>query len=220
MVVICATKLQDGTGMAVEHGGGRYMGKHTAALRQLAQELLSVDAFTELGSIAGADHPKIDDVIAFDMRRGGPNFITVNCGDVGRYAVEDRDVFRPFQYCTAHFQRMLGSDVDEWPARDIVEMSSLHIEALVKRIGNAMNFPLGKALRNVLARRRIDPVTWDQIDRYTRIYNDAKHSFTHDKDTHMFSVGDAILAYFVSRALGAKLYPLAGLATNLGVFAS
>ena len=97
-------------------------------------------------------------------------------------------------------------------------MSSLHIESLIKRIGNISNLPLGQALRKAVVRRRIDPVTWGQIDRYTRIYNDAKHNLRHQKDSHMFSVEGALLAYFVCRKLGAKLYPLANLITDLSVF--
>jgi hypothetical protein len=97
-------------------------------------------------------------------------------------------------------------------------MSSLHLEALVKRIGGAKYLPLGQALRNIIAKQKIDPTIWNQLDRYTRIYNAAKHCFEHDKDTHMFSVEDALLAYFVCRALGLKLYHLANLATDLNKF--
>lgn len=196
------------------------MGRHTEALRELAEEILASDILTELFRVARADYPVLAEVIAFDLRLGGPSFTTVNHGTGGRYEGDDRDVFRPFQYCTAYFHQMLGDDVNEWQTREIVKMSSLHLEALVKRIGNVLNLPLGQALRNVVAKRRIDSATWDQLDRYTRIYNAAKHAFDHDKDTHMFSIEDAILAYFVCRGSGAKLYPLANLATNLQVFAS
>ncbi|MHB9129923.1 MAG: hypothetical protein ACYDBB_02400 [Armatimonadota bacterium] len=194
------------------------MGQHTTALWNLGTELFTADMQAELRSITAASCPTLPDVITLDMHLGGPSFTTVNQGNTGRYAGPDRDVFRPFQYCTAHFERMLGDEGDEWVSRDIVEMSSLHLEALVKRIGSAMGLPLGQALRKAIAKRRIDPTTWSQLDRYTRIYNAAKHCFDHDKDTHMFSVEDALLAYFVCRVLGAQLYHLANLATDLRVF--
>jgi hypothetical protein len=88
----------------------------------------------------------------------------------------------------------------------------------VKRIGRVWRLPLGQALRETVVKAKLDPVTWQQLSKYTHIYNDAKHKFDYSKDTHLFSVEDALLAYFVSRQLGRKLYPLADLETDLGVF--
>ena len=56
--------------------------------------------------------------------------------------------------------------------------------------------------------------TLDQLDRFAKIHNVAKHGFEHDRDTHMFSMQDAVLAYVVSRRLGLTLYPLANLVTD------
>jgi hypothetical protein len=97
-------------------------------------------------------------------------------------------------------------------------MSSLHIESLIKNIGNIFHLPLGAALRNAIVKRKLDATTWKQIEAFTHIYNDAKHNFSQDKDTHLFSIEDAILAYFICRKLGWKLYPLANLATDIKIF--
>ena len=80
------------------------------------------------------------------------------------------------------------------------------------------HLPLGAALRKTIVKRKVDSTTWKQIDTFTHIYNDAKHNFGHEKDTHMFSVEDALLAYFVCRKLGLKLYSLASLATDIRLF--
>jgi hypothetical protein len=109
-------------------------------------------------------------------------------------------------------------DDAEWLARDLVEMASAHIEALIKNIGNVIHLPLGKALRNATVKRKIDSKTWKHIDTFTHIYNDAKHNFSHHKDTHLFSVEDALLSYFVCRKLGMRLYPLANLVTDVKIF--
>lgn len=97
-------------------------------------------------------------------------------------------------------------------------MSSVHIEGLIKNIGNIFHLPLGAALRNTIVKRKVDPILWRQLDTFTRVYNDAKHNFSHEKDTHMFSVEDAVLSYFVCRKLGTKLYPLAKLVTDIKIF--
>ena len=131
---------------------------------------------------------------------------------VGRYEISERDVFRPLQYCAVH----LGdADADEdWRTREIVEMSGLHLEGLVKRIGGLQFVPLGEGLRRARVRRKLDATTLDQLDRFAKIHNVAKHGFDHDRDTHMFSMQDAVLAYVVSRRLGRTLYPLANLVTD------
>ena len=164
----------------------------------------------------------------FDLSLGGPSVLTVaDAGPgpgtlaiprygVGRYTIADRDVFRPLQYCAVNILFM--GDGVEWLARDIVEMSSGHIEALVKRVGKLRFLPLGTAIRKASVKRALDPATWDQVVRFVPVYNSSKHDFDHDKDTHLYSLSDALTAYFVCRRLGAKLYPHAGLTTSLTVF--
>jgi len=132
--------------------------------------------------------------------------------------VEDREIFRPLQYCAVFFEFAAVKHDLEWRARDLVEMSSLHLESLVSRIGEIRRLPLGQVLQSRLAKMRIDPATWKQASKFTRIYNDSKHRVNQPKDTHLFSVTDAILAYFVSRQLAMRLYPLAKMKTDWRAF--
>ena len=190
-------------------------------MRQLVAELFSVEEQLRLRELVSVRIPNAESILAYDDSIVGPSMRRLNCMNTGRYAVEDRDIFRPLQYCAMDLLKDKGADWEddaEWLARDLVEMSSAHIEALVKNIGQISRLPLGAALRNLAVKRKVDPVTWKQIDRFTRIYNDAKHNFNHTKDTHMFSVKDALLAYFTCRKLGAKLYPLANLVTDVNIF--
>ena len=203
--------------------------KHqTRVLRQLACELFTPDERDALRQVSTSSPLDREGLVEFDRGIGGPSVATIASRKlaggtlnipghgVGRYALADRAVFRPLQYCSV----WLTSDNEnaEWVTRDIVEMSSAHIEGLVKRIGRLRFLPLGTALRKAAVKNKIDPTTWGQISRFTLIYNEAKHRFDHDKDTHMFSMEDAVLAYFVCRRLGQKLYPLASLSTDLAVF--
>jgi len=197
------------------------MKEHTETLWRLTTELFIDDKQKRIRSLIENGSLDIEAVIALDETIEGPSVSRMNCNNEGRYEIADRDVFRPLQYCGMNFmrtQRLDWEDDAAWHTRDLVEMSSLHIESLVKRIGNVFNLPLGAALRNAIVKNKVDPVTWKQIDTYTRVYNDAKHNFSHEKDTHMFSVEDALLAYFVCRKLGAKLYPLANLVTDIKIF--
>jgi hypothetical protein len=108
----------------------------------------------------------------------------------------------------------------EWFTRGMVHMSSLHIEVLVKAIGETPWLPLGAALRRELLKRRInDDILWRQMDRLREVNNDAKHALNPDIDAHLFSQEDALLAYFVCRRLALGLYPLAKLVTVPDAFA-
>jgi len=204
--------------------GGRWseiMEKHTETLRRLVAELFTADEQNRLKTLVAPKIPSAEAVIVYDESLGGPSITRLNCNNTGRYAGEDRDIFRPLQYCAMDFLKDQGADWKddaEWLARDLVEMSSLHIESLIKNIGSVFHLPLGAALRNAIVKNKVDSTTWKQIDTFTHIYNDAKHNFSHAKDTHMFSVEDALLSYFVCRKLGAKLYPLANLATDIKIF--
>jgi len=192
---------------------------HHRILQNLADELFSPAEMERLRQIVKTEPFDPDKVIEFDLSLGGPSISRIICKRSGRYSVDDRDIFRPLQYCSMYFLPTHRREI-EWDSRDIVEMSSLHIESLIKRIGQVGFLPLGQALGNMFVKSKVDLVTWEQIKRYTRIYNSAKHDFSHEKDTHMFSVQDALLAYFICRKLGQKLYPLADLVTDLTVFES
>jgi hypothetical protein len=194
---------------------------HTKTLRYLASELFTEYEQRRLGELHQAYPPNLNILLDFDNSLHGPSIVRMYCKNEGRYEIADRSIFRPLQYCGVYFRRGVSKEWDAdflWLMRDVVEMSSLHIEGLVKKIGNVFHFPLGKALRNIIVKTKLDPITWRQIDTYTGIYNDAKHNFSHDKDTHMFSVEDPLLSYFICRKLGVKLYPLANLATDIKIF--
>ena len=132
---------------------------------------------------------------------------------LGQYERADRAIFRPLQYCKACFA--LDS---EWVYREIVQMSSLHLEGMVKRVSGVGHLPLGMALIQPLAKRRIDSRTWVLLKQINGIYNKAKHDFEHEKDTHQFTARDAVLMYFVCRRVASALYPISNLATDLTVF--
>lgn len=197
------------------------MKHHTQTLWSLVTELFATEEVHQIRLLMEAKPFTLDQLIAFDEKLVGPSISRMNCERSGRYEIADRDIFRPLQYCGSYFDAMFTKEnIDDplWLTRDIVEMSSLHIESLIKNIGEIANLPLGKALRNVVVKQKVDSVTWKQLDTFTHIYNDAKHNFSHTKDTHMFSVEDAALSYFVCRKLGEKLYPLAKLATDIKIF--
>jgi hypothetical protein len=196
------------------------MQAHTKTLAELAIALFTVEEQNTLRMLIASEPFDSNLLDRFDNSIAGPSVARMNCNNMGRYAVEDRDVFRPLQYCGMYFRRAKELKWDDilWLMRDVVEMGSLHIEGLIKRIGNVFDLPLGAALRNAIVKRKVHPITWRQIAMYTHIYNDAKHNFSHDKDTHMFSVEDAVLAYFVCRKLGLQLYPIANLVTDVKVF--
>jgi len=197
------------------------MSNHTETLWQLVTELFATQEVEQIRLLTKTKPLDLIFLTTFDDSLGGPSVSHMNCGQEGRYEIPDRDIFRPLQYCGMYFKAMVSKDnIDDplWLTRDIVEMSSLHIEGLIKNIGGLARLPLGMALHKAIVKQRVDAETWKHIDTFTHIYNDAKHNFSHEKDTHMFSVEDAALAYFVCRKLGTKLYPLARLATDIRIF--
>ncbi len=179
---------------------------------------------TTLRRISEGDPLDRDQLADFDDTLEGPSMrrivdrryegctLGIPSHGIGRYAVGDREVFRPLQYCAVDFS--LDDHAAEWFTRQIVEMSSAHVEALLKRIGKFPRVSFGIALGDRIVKQKLDPATWEQLRRYGQIYNESKHVFDHDLGTHMFSMQDAVLAYAISRRLGAKLYPHANLATD------
>lgn len=189
------------------------MNAHTLALQELAGELLTAQQYERLTAIAGRYPLDLANLAAYDFELGWGSFRHVNCGNSGNYDIDDREVFRPLQYCLMYFTRMAESDQGDWFARGIVHMSSLHLEALVGRIAMKDRIPLGRAIREKLFREKVDHTTWARLDRFRQIYNASKHDVGQPKDTHLFSRADAILAYVVCRRLGIELHGLARLTT-------
>ena len=58
----------------------------------------------------------------------------------------------------------------------------------------------------------------EQLRRFTLVHNAAKHEVPTHEDRHLFSQGDAVQAYVVSRKLAMALYPHAKLTVALERF--
>lgn len=187
---------------------------HTDALRGLAGDLLTPVQLKRLDSIINASPLDFQALFGFDCDLGWGSMGHVSSGTIGNYSIDDRDVFRPIQYCQMHFAKMSKHTDGAWLSRHIVHMASLHIESLVQRIGLVHRLPLGRAIREKVFRAKVDGQTWDRLERFRHIYNDAKHNVGHQKDTHLFSQVDAMLAYVVCRRLGQDLHHLANLSTD------
>jgi len=194
-------------------------------LIQLGTELLPAEASHRLEKLASSTPLDVDALRQFDdsfpgpslsriadNRRNAPGTLGIPRWGITRCEVEERDIFKPLQYCMVDF---LSGEVEEieWRTRNIVEHSGAHLEGLLKRIGHVTFLPFGDALLRRL-KPEIDDVTWDQLRRFKALNNDAKHRYDHALGTHMFSVEEAVLAYLAARRLGWKLYPIAKLKTN------
>ena len=73
-------------------------------------------------------------------------------------------------------------------------------------------------LKKPAIKRKLDDELFNHASTFSNIFNEAKHNMCHEKDSHLFSINDAILAYFIARKLALPLYPLAYLTTNLERF--
>src|SRR5512144_855749 len=135
------------------------MERHAETLRRLVSELFTEEEQIRLGELLTRKIPDANSIIGYDESLDGPSITRLNCHNTGRYAVEDRDIFRPLQYCARDFLKDKGADWEddaEWLARDLVEMSSLHIESLIKNIGGVFRFPLGRALQEAVVKRKVN----------------------------------------------------------------
>ena len=188
-------------------------------LVNLASDMLSEDELDESGDLFTEEPFDRQKLIALDKKLGGPGFSNVSCNGTGRYHVQDRDIFRPLQYCSMYFKLAYEGSEAHWLNRTLVQMSSLHIEGLVKSMVGGSQYPLGRVLRDQRVRQGLPADAWSRIDRFTGIYNEAKHTMSHAKDTHLFSIQDAVMAYIISRQLAKTLYPVARLHTDLAIFA-
>ncbi len=194
------------------------MTTHPSFLWGIASQLLTAAQVAELRPIATTRPLNYEQFILFDHTLGGPNMLNVSRNGLGRYAPDDRDVFRPLQYCQMYFELVAEESRAEWLTRELVHMSSLHVEGLVKLITGTPRLPLGNALQQPRAKSTINPMLWGQIDRFRSVYNNAKHSMNHPVDTHMFTVEDAVVSYIICRRFALMLYPYVRLATDLSMF--
>jgi hypothetical protein len=194
--------------------------RHTATLRPLAEELLEAEQLARLNRLVSTNRPEHHEVEALDLSIGGPSLGRLSCGEQGRFHPDDATLFRPLQYCHMCLIKASRGDDFEWFTRIMVHMSSLHIEVLVKAIGETPRLPLGPALRQSLLKRRInDDISWRQLDTLREVNNDAKHALNPESDAHLFSPEDSLLAYVVCRKLALRLYPVAKVVTDPSVFA-
>jgi hypothetical protein len=192
------------------------MSSFTNTLWTLSEELLPQAALPTLRMLATSRPLSYSDLVAFDLQWPGPGLGRINVGGgpggTGQYQPADRDIFRPLQYCAMYLSHR--GDLD-WLARHVVHMSSLHIESLVKRVGEIGRLPLGGLLHQQLVKARLDTDTLRQLGLINQVFNVAKHEVDQPKDTHMFTVEDAVVCFFVCRALALKLYPKASLQTDI-----
>ncbi len=195
------------------------MGIHSNALRQLAQQIFSVQEQRQLLSILSTTPFPLEEMIDFDLILGGPSMARMDCHNSGRYHVNDRAVFRPLQYCGSYLEMADGAKEIVWLTREIVHMSGLHLETTLKRVGQtSMPWPLGQLLYDRTVKSKVDAILRGQIGQFLRVYNASKHDVDQPKDTHLFSLEDSIIAYAVSRKIGVQLYPHAKLYTNVAIF--
>lgn len=152
------------------------------------------------------------EMIQIDMKMGGAGVHNINKGNTGRYEIKDRDIFRPIQYIYAYL-KMQPDDFD-WVTREIIHMSGLHLESLIKRLFNIDRFPLGQALALPLAKFKLDSQLYSNLKAIIKPYNSAKHHLDHKKDTHLFSVECALLYYISVRKVSLKLMPIVHLYTS------
>ena len=71
------------------------MKKHTETLHRLVGELFTEEEQNRLRELLVNKIPNPKAVIAFDESLGGPSITRLNCNNTGRYAIQDRDIFRP-----------------------------------------------------------------------------------------------------------------------------
>lgn len=149
--------------------------------------------------------PSLSRVLEFDRGLGGIGLFNINIGRTGRYHVEDRGILRPLQYIYMHLEN--HADSLSWYTRDIVHMSGLHLESIIKRFTGNYRVPLGKSLHNKKIKKAMDGKLLAELDVIAQMYNAVKHEMSQYKDEHLFSIGDALLCYFVTRKLASQLYP-------------
>jgi len=194
------------------------MGPYTSALWRLTDDVFTSAHAELIRNLLSTDRLRLDELVIIDRGIGGPSLDQLDDTGSGRYDPSDRDVFRPLQYLKSYFVMLEEGRTVDWLAREMVHMSALHLETLVKRAGRLGPLPLGTALGKVRVRNQLGDVLVGQVSQVVQIYNAAKHHVDHPMDTHLFSVEDGILSYLVCRKLGSRLIPLCALNTPAGTF--
>lgn len=145
-------------------------------------------------------------------------------GVTGTYDLEDRDIFRPIQYCAALLLTWFVA-VD---TRYLVDNSCAHIEEMLKRILKGLSSAKHVEVSLGVAIGRLEslPVLGDAVASelldvsriINKIYRSAKHQFNHapegelhsgasplDLESHLFGYDEAATIYFACRIQGMRL---------------
>jgi len=182
-------------------------------LIRLKEKLLTPEENKELKELLGRREIQYVDILEFDKKIGGVGIHNIDDGSNGRYDVRDRDIFRPIQYIKMYLEHQTL-----WLTRGIVQMCGLHLESVLKRITHQDRFPLGQAVSNFIAVRKLgNEITYD-LKTIVALYNNAKHKVDHPKDTHLFSIEDALNCYIVTRKLSNRILPLVKIYTQNSVW--
>lgn len=168
----------------------------------IARRYFSKDEIRIINNISSA--PNFAIFLDFDKSLGGIGLFNVNKGRSGRYHVEDRDILRPLQYIYMYLENK--QDL-LWYTRNIVQMSGLHMESIIKRFTGRNREPLGKSLYNKKIIEAFEPILRSELDLIAKMFNASKHDVDQYKDQHLFSLNDAFLCYFITRKLAIQLYP-------------
>lgn len=177
----------------------------------IADKLLTSQEIRDLRFIANNRKNMFSAMLKIDTKIGGAGIHNINIGDTGRYERKDRDIFRPIQYIYAYL-KMKPGDFD-WVTREIIHMSGLHLESMIKRLFTIRRYPLGQALALPLAKVKLEKHLYETLKLVIRPYNNAKHNVEQHKDTHLFDTETALLYYVAVRKTALMLMPITHLYT-------
>ena len=185
-------------------------------LTHLVHKLLSDEELVFLEDVLFAEVDLYEKLLVLDQKIGGIGIHNINHGNRGRYHVNDRDIFRPLQYIERYFQ--LDYENRAWVTREIIHMCGLHLEAMVKNIFVISKLPLGQAISQKAAPPKLGLELVNDIKVIVKLYNDSKHRVDQDKDTHLFSVQDAVMCYVATRKISMRVMPFVKLYTPIEVW--
>lgn len=141
---------------------------------------------------------------------------------IGTYQSEDRDVFRPIQYCAV----LLLSQFVALDTRYLVDNGCGHVESALKRIlasltgKSVIERSMGVVLRDLTKRTELeDDAEMLEVSRsINTVYRRAKHEFatspsteavpissSSDLGNHLFTYEEAVITYFGCRIHGLEL---------------
>jgi len=185
-------------------------------LTHLVHKLLSDEELVFLEDVLFAEVDLYEKLLVLDQKIGGIGIHNINHGNRGRYHVNDRDIFRPLQYIERYFQ--LDYENRAWITREIIHMCGLHLEAMVKNIFVISKLPLGQAISQKAAPLKLGLELVNDIKVIVKLYNDSKHRVDQAKDTHLFSIQDAVMCYVATRKISIRVMPFVKLYTPIEVW--